>query len=168
MPRPKTLHAGSCTLRLQNLPSLPPHTKTALLASIAHDMRATFIYIAKQAEAGTLSPDNTAPLNEVLTIIKDTDMRRRESLERRLERYEKRIERLRGERAWMRREFGGVVGRVEGVQGRWREREGGLRRALEGVRGEYAVLSGKYALLQAGLKQGIERPEVKEGDETVE
>lgn len=164
MPRPKSLHPGSCTLRLQSLPSLPPHTKTALLASIAHDIRATFIYIAKQAEAGALAPDNTAPLNDVLTIIKDTDMRRRGRLERRLERYERRIERLRGERAWMRREFKGVVGRVDGVQRRWRVRVGELRRVLEGVRGEYAVLRGEYALLQARLKQGIKRPEVEKGE----
>lgn len=138
-------------LTLTPLQSLPPSQKTALLASIANDIKSTLIYIAKQSEAGNLDTTHTAPLNDLVATIKNTAVRERRVLERRLERAERRVRRLRGEREWMRREFGGVVRRVGVVGGRWRERVRGLRKVVEGLRGE---LEGRKREVVKGKENG--------------
>lgn len=121
MPRPKTLKPGSTTLRLQNLPTLSSSSKTSLLQSIADDITATFITVGQHAAAGHLTEHHTAPLHDVIALIKDTADAQRRALERKLERYERRVRRGQTERRWMRRELARVVKRVEDVQGR-RER----------------------------------------------
>lgn len=112
MPRPKTLKPGSTTLRLQTLASLSSPGKTSLLQSIADDITATFITVAQHAAAGHLSEQHTAPLHDVIALIKDTASAQRHALERKLQRYERRVRRGQRERRWMRREFGRLVERL--------------------------------------------------------
>ena len=155
MPRQKTVfNPGSCTMRLRNIQTLSSPAKTTLLQSIANDISATFIYLAKHAEANTLSPQHTAPINDVIAIIKDTAVSQRRMLERRMARYERRTRRLRAERKWAQREFGRVVRRAEMVHSRWKGTVGRLREGLERVSRELVVVREEYALLlQASRKR---------------
>lgn len=154
MPRLKTIvHPGFCTMRLRNIQTLSSPAKTALLQSIANDISATFIYLAKQAEANTLNPEHTAPIDDVIAIIKDTTASQRRTLERRMARYERRTKRLRAERKWAQREFGRVVQKAEMVHGRWKETVDRLREGMERMRRELVLAREECALLQqAGRK----------------
>ena len=154
MPRLKTIvHPGFCTMRLRNIQTLSSPAKTALLQSIANDISATFIYLAKQAEANTLNPEHTAPINDVIAIIKDTTASQRRTLERRMARYERRTKRLRAERKWAQWEFRRVVQKAEMVHGRWKGTVGRLREGMERMRRELVLAREECALLQqAGRK----------------
>lgn len=138
MPRQKSLPPGSCTLRLTNITTLPSLQKTALISSIANDIKATFIYIAKQSEAGNLNPHNTAPLDDVVATIRDTAVSERRMLEKKLEKAERRVRRLRKEQKWMQKEFGEVVKRAEVVSGKWKEKVERLRGRVEGLQRDLA------------------------------
>ncbi|EYE97136.1 uncharacterized protein EURHEDRAFT_451309 [Aspergillus ruber CBS 135680] len=140
MPRRKSLSPGSCTLRLTNLTTLPASQKTALISSIANDIKATFIYIAKQSEAGNLDPHNTAPLDDVVATIRDTAVSERRILEKKLEKAERRVKRLRGGQKWMQKEFGEVVKKVEVVSGKWKEKVAMLRGRVEAASGRKGYL----------------------------
>lgn len=63
--------------------------------SIAQDICATFTCIAKHAEAGNLEDQHTDVIDNVIKIIRDTDVKSRHRLE-------KRWRRLRKERDWLR------------------------------------------------------------------
>ncbi|OJJ82652.1 uncharacterized protein ASPGLDRAFT_1494480 [Aspergillus glaucus CBS 516.65] len=138
MPRQKSLSPGSCTLRLTNITTLPPSQKAALISSIANDIKATFIYIAKQSEAGNLGPHNTAPLDDVVATIRDTAVSERRMLEKKLEKTERRVRMLKREQKWMQKEFGEVMKRVEMVSGKWKEKIERLRGRVEGLQRELA------------------------------
>ena len=112
MPRPKTLKPGSTTLRLQTLASLSSPGKTSLLQSIADDITASFITVAQHAAAGHLSEQHTAPLHDVIALIKDTASAQRHALEQKLKRYQRRMRQGQRERRWMRRELGRLVERM--------------------------------------------------------
>ncbi|OJJ49074.1 hypothetical protein ASPZODRAFT_13811 [Penicilliopsis zonata CBS 506.65] len=122
---------GSITVRLSNVSSLSSPSKKRLIQSVAHDIGAAFITIAQLAQAGHLTPTQTAPINDVIKIIRDTDLAQRRSLERRVARYERREHRWRVQRRWMQREFGRLVKRAEEVSERWRER---VQRAEEAMK----------------------------------
>lgn len=108
-PRPTKPKPGSCTLRLTTLPTLPNDQKTSLITSIATDITASFIYIAKAAEAGLLGPAQTESLDAVVGIVGGVDGKRRRRLERRVERYRRRLGECRREVRRVRRVVGGVV-----------------------------------------------------------
>lgn len=158
MPRQKSLSPGSCTLRLTNITTLPPSQRTALITSIANDIKATFIYIAKQSEAGNLDPHNTVPLDEVVATIRDTAVSERRMLEKKLEKAKRRVRKLRREQKWVQKEFGEVVKRVEVVSGKWKEKVERLQGRMEGLQRE--VASGRTNII-ADQKEGI--IECKEG-----
>lgn len=102
-------------MRLDNLEKRSSLSKTKLMCSIADDMCATFQCIAKHAEAGNLTARHTEPLDQVIRIIRDTEVSQRHRLERQ-------ARRLRLERRWMRREFRKVVKSAEQVSQAWEKR----------------------------------------------
>ncbi|GAD99342.1 conserved hypothetical protein [Paecilomyces variotii No. 5] len=131
---------GSCAMRLTNIDTLPSRSKTSLINSIATDISATFIYIAKQAEAGNLSTIHTGPINDIIGTIKDTEVAHREALERKLARYKKTERRLRRERKWMRRELMGLTKKTEEVVEDLKLKVHGASKELKFVREKYALL----------------------------
>lgn len=159
MPRQKSLSPGSCTLRLTHITSLPSSQKTALISSIANDMKATFIYIAKQSEAGNLDSQNTAPLDNVVATIRDTAVSERRMLEKKLEKAERRVRKLKREQKWMHNEVVEVLKRVEVVSGKWKEKVERLRGKVEGLQRE--LVSGREGVVE----QMEETMEQNEGED---
>lgn len=140
---------GSCAMRLTHIDTLSSRSKTSLIKSIATDISATFIYIAKQAEAGNLSAIHTGPINDVIGTIKDTEVAHREALERKLARYKRVERRLRRERKWMKRELMGLTKKADAVVEDWKTRVHGASKELEETRRELEFVGEKYALLKA-------------------
>lgn len=159
MPRQKSLPPGSCTLRLTNIASLPSSQKTALISSIANDMKATFIYIAKQSEVGNLDSHNTAPLDNVVAIIRDTAVSERRLVEKRLEKAERRVRNLKREQKWMQEEVGKIVKSVDVVSRKWKEKVERLRGRVEGLQRE--LVSGR----EGTVEQREETIEQNEGED---
>ncbi|KAI9932636.1 hypothetical protein MW887_008884 [Aspergillus wentii] len=158
-------------MRLRNIETLSSSSKTALLKSIANDISAVFIYISKQSEAGNLSTKHTAPIDNVIRLIKGTEVSQRRMLERRVLRYERQASRLRAERRWIRGEFMKVVKRAEAVSERWREKVGKLSGDLDGTRRDLSLARREYELLKEKAKAEVEvdRGEGKKnGDEACE
>ncbi|KAL1877806.1 hypothetical protein Plec18167_004775 [Paecilomyces lecythidis] len=136
---------GSCAMRLTNIDTLPSRSKTSLINSIATDISATFIYIAKQAEAGNLSTIHTGPINDVIGIIKDTEVAHREALERKLARYKRVERRLRRERKWMRRELMGLTKKAREVVEDLKLKVHGVSEELGEAREELELVRERYA-----------------------
>ncbi|KKK14002.1 hypothetical protein P175DRAFT_0503949 [Aspergillus ochraceoroseus IBT 24754] len=107
---------------LENIHTLSPAAKTALMQSLAHEMTSTFIAISKEIQRGTLTPHNTVPLHQVIRTITHTTAAAHRKLERKLTAYERRAKRWRAERRWIRQEFAQVVWRSKMVHLRWKTR----------------------------------------------
>lgn len=162
---PLLLRPGSCAMRLTNIDTLSSALKTDLLHSIATDISATFIYIAKQAEAGNLSTVHTAPINSIIRVIRDTEVAQRRALERKVRRYERQARRLREKRKMVKSELGQVVRKAEEVLGGCRGRVEGLKGELSGVRRELELVREKYELLRARVeKERTGEEDKQEGD----
>ncbi|KAL2009662.1 hypothetical protein VTN00DRAFT_5469 [Thermoascus crustaceus] len=155
---------GSCAMRLTDIDTLSSALKTDLLRSIATDISATFIYIAKQAEAGNLSTIHTAPINSIIRIIKDTEVAQRRALERKVRRYERQARRLREKRKMVKSGLGQVVKKAEEVLGGYRGRVEGLKGELRGVRRELELVREKYELLKERVERGKRGEEDKQDD----
>lgn len=122
-------------------------------------MKATFIYIAKQSEAGNLDSQNTAPLDNVVATIRDTAVSERRMLEKKLEKAERRVRKLKREQKWMHNEVGEVLKRVEVVSGKWKEKVERLRGKVEGLQRE--LVSGREGVVE----QMEETMEQNEGED---
>lgn len=109
------LQPGSCAMRLTQLNRHSSRTKKALIQSLATDISTAFILIARQSEAGALRRKHTSPINDVISIIKDTETSQREMLEDAVRKYKRRTRRSRREKTWMMHEFRGVVKTLKGV-----------------------------------------------------
>ncbi|CAG8900863.1 unnamed protein product [Penicillium egyptiacum] len=104
--RPNT--PGSCALRLENLEQQTSTTKSELMASIAADICATFISIAKYSEEGTLHAQHTGVIDKVIQTIRDTDVKQRRLLDRQ-------VGRLHKERKWIRKKYSRLAGQADGL-----------------------------------------------------
>lgn len=122
-------------------------------------MKATFIYIAKQSEAGNLDSQNTAPLDNVVATIRDTAVSERRMLEKKLEKAERRVRKLKREQKWMHNEVVEVLKRVEVVSGKWKEKVERLRGKVEGLQRE--LVSGREGVVE----QMEETMEQNEGED---
>ncbi|RHZ56385.1 hypothetical protein CDV55_101855 [Aspergillus turcosus] len=142
---------------LQTLPKLNNTSKRTLLNSIATDITATFIYISKHLENGTLSDEHTAPIDRVIDIIKGTEVSHRRMLERKVKRYTRLARRLKREREWIRREFGELVKRAEAVNARWRERVRDLEGVNKAMRRELVRAGPGSERSQDGMDKGRQR-----------
>lgn len=120
-------------MRLQNLEQLTPASKTKLLDSISNDICALLMCIGQHVEAGNLNQQNTEPLDEVIKMIRDTEVGYRRSLERG-------VRRLQREKRWMRREYRGVVRGAEMLGRTYRGRVQELRGRVGGLRAEMELL----------------------------
>ncbi|KAJ5884680.1 hypothetical protein N7495_009190 [Penicillium taxi] len=101
-PSPDTTPPGFSVIRLEGLERWTSDKKTEVLQSISDDIRATFMCITNHIRVGTLSPAHTKPLEEVIDIIRDSNMNHRRKLERR-------IKRLRKQNQWIQKEYRRVV-----------------------------------------------------------
>lgn len=81
-------------LSLTRLEHMSEEQKTARVKAVANDMAASIIYIAKQAEAGNLTAEQTTPLYNLFADITTTERAERERMTRSLEKTESRIERM--------------------------------------------------------------------------
>jgi hypothetical protein len=161
-PAPQMPNAGSCVLRLEHVEEKSPAAKGELVHSIAEDICATFICIARHTEAGTLENAQTRVIDNVIKTIRDTDVERRIFLERK-------VRRLRMERRFLRREHAATVGQADALACGYRNKVQGLTHLLREARGEVVQLRGERDLLRAcvkkeeingGNKDGIENGQV--------
>lgn len=153
MPRELRFRPGSCALRLSNIEQLSPDQKTELVRSVANDITAVFIYIARQAEAGNLTTANTEPINDVISVIRDTEVKHRQKLEDKLARYERAAQRRRRERRWLRVELGRVIRRTKVAAGSWRTKTDELTARLAEAQKRLAFVQEKYELLLSSKRQ---------------
>jgi hypothetical protein len=139
-PQRQITNAGSCTLRLENLEHLSPAAKIELMHSLAEDICATFICIARHTEAGTLESKHTRVIDNVIKTIRDTDVERRIFLERK-------VRRLRKERHLLRKMHGTVVEQADGLARGYRNKVLDLTQLLREARGEIVQLRGERDVL---------------------
>ncbi|KAJ5087298.1 hypothetical protein N7456_010914 [Penicillium angulare] len=130
--------------RLAGLETWSPQTKTETIASIADDIRATFMYIGQHVDAGNLNHEQTKSLDTVIEIIRDTDVANRRALERR-------ARRLKREKRYVRREYRVLVRETAKLglvyRGKVRELRGLSRELLE----EMGKLKDEREILKLGL-----------------
>lgn len=148
--------AGSCVMRLQGIENKNPAAKVELLRSISNDLRALLMCIGQHVESGTLDSQTTAPLDEVITMIRDTEMGYRRTLEQALRRS-------RNEKRWMRREYRGVVRGAEVLARAYRAKVLTLEGVVRGLRMELAVVKAERGILQTE-KEVVENAGEEERD----
>jgi hypothetical protein len=140
---------GSCTRRLDNLERKSSEAKGKVLQSIAQDICDTFMIIARYTEAGVLQDKHTRTIDNVIMIIRDTDVKQRRFLEKtnrqlRKERYRahQRLERLTS------------IGDALGCDAKRKVER--LKNELREARGEIAQLQAERDLLREwAMKKGI-------------
>ncbi|KAJ5206418.1 Isopropylmalate dehydrogenase [Penicillium cf. griseofulvum] len=136
---------GSCALRLEDLAQQTSATKGELMASIAADICATFISIAKYSEEGTLHAQHTGVIDKVIQTIRDTDVKQRHLLDRR-------VRRLRKEKKWMRKKYSRLAGQADGLGRTYQTKARKLKISLREAQGEVVRLQNERDMLRACLK----------------
>jgi hypothetical protein len=149
MPRGLGFGPGSCALRLDNIDWLSSDQKTELISSVANDISAAFIYIAKQAEAGNLTAAHTASINDVIKTIRDTEAKQRRRLEQKIARYRKAAWRWRRKKVLLRMELRRFAHRTQKAVGLWKEQTTQLKYEAEDVQKKLEFVQEKYELLKA-------------------
>lgn len=142
------LKPGFCALRLENLDQQPSATKRELMVSIAADICATFISIAKYSEDGTLQARHTGVIDNVIQTIRDTDVKQRHLLDRQ-------VHRLRKERKWIRKKYSRLAGQADGLGRAYQTKIQNLRISLRELQAEVARLQKERDMLQACFKKKI-------------
>ncbi|KAB8234290.1 uncharacterized protein BDW43DRAFT_310318 [Aspergillus alliaceus] len=154
---------GSCAMRLRNLVGLSSTSKTALLRSIADDIRAAFISISKQLSRGTLRTKHTDPIHDLIASIKSTESPECQRMQQELERYRQRERRWRVERKWMRRKVKGLVRHSEEIHRRWKDQLWRAKGDFDDAARELTVLRWRYELSRS---QGEKRSLLGEPSQT--
>ncbi|KAJ5374500.1 hypothetical protein N7517_006506 [Penicillium concentricum] len=152
---------GSCALRLENLEQQTSTTKGELMASIAADICATFISIAKYSEEGTLQAQHTGVIDNVIQTIRDTDVKHRHLLDRQ-------VHGLRKERKWIRKRYSRLAGQADRLGRTYQTKVRKLTISLREARGEVARLQRERDLLRACLKKNEAPNENADGEFEVE
>ncbi|KAJ5393147.1 uncharacterized protein N7487_010788 [Penicillium crustosum] len=139
---------GSCALRLENLEQQTSTTKGELMASVAADICATFISIAKYSEEGTLQAQHTGVIDNVIQTIRDTDVKQRHLLDRQ-------VRRMRKERKWIRKKYSRLAGQADALGRAYQTKMRKLSTSLREARGEVARLQNERDMLRACLKKKV-------------
>ncbi|KAJ5700771.1 hypothetical protein N7536_003784 [Penicillium majusculum] len=139
---------GSCALRLENLEQQTSTTKSELMVSVAADICATFISIAKYSEEGTLQAQHTGVIDNVIQTIRDTDVKQRHLLDRQ-------VRRLRKERNWIRKRYSRLASQTDALGRTYQTKMRKLRTSLSEARGEVARLQSERDMLRACLKKNV-------------
>ncbi|KGO74242.1 Isocitrate and isopropylmalate dehydrogenases family [Penicillium italicum] len=142
-PRP-----GSCALRLENLEQKTSTKKRELMVSIAADICATFISIAKYSEDGTLQAQHTGVIDNVIQTIRDTDVKQRHLLDRQ-------VHRLRKERNWIRKKYSRLVGQADALSRAYQTKMRKLRTSLRVAQADVARLQNEQEMLRACLRKNV-------------
>lgn len=147
-PRQQPNTPGSCALRLENLEQQTSTAKGELMISVAADICATFISIAKYSEEGTLQAQHTGVIDSVIQTIRDTDVKQRHLLDRQ-------VRRLRKERNWIRKKYSRLAGQADGLGRAYQTKMRKLSTSLREARGEVARLQSERDMLRACLKKNV-------------
>ncbi|KOS37760.1 hypothetical protein ACN38_g11424 [Penicillium nordicum] len=139
---------GSCALRLQNLEQQTSTTKGELMVSVAADICATFISIAKYSEKGTLKAQHTGVIDNVIQTIRGTDVKQRYLLDRQ-------VRRLRKERNWIRNKYLRLADQADAMGCAHRTKMQNLSTSLRKARREVARLQSERDMLRACLKKKV-------------
>ncbi|KAJ5961453.1 hypothetical protein N7501_006394 [Penicillium viridicatum] len=139
---------GSCALRLENLEQQTSTTKGELMVSVAADICATFISIAKYSEKGTLQAQHTGVIDNVIQTIRDTDVKQRHLLDRQ-------VRRLRKEKKWIRKKYSRLAGQADALGRAYQTKMRKLSTSLREARGEVACLQSERDMLRACLKKNV-------------
>ncbi|KAJ5260894.1 hypothetical protein N7524_008527 [Penicillium chrysogenum] len=139
---------GFCALRLENLEHQTSTTKRELMASIAADICATFISIAKYSEEGILQAQHTDVIDKVIQTIRDTDVKQRHLLDRQ-------VRRLRKERKWIRKKYSRLAGQADGLSRAYQTKMRKLSISLHEAREEVARLQRERDMLLTCLKKDV-------------
>ncbi|OQE83831.1 hypothetical protein PENNAL_c0030G06975 [Penicillium nalgiovense] len=139
---------GSCALRLENLELQTSTTKGELMASIAADICATFISIAKYSEEGILQAQHTGVIDKVIQTIRETDVKRRHLLDRQ-------VHRLRKDRKWIRKKYSRLAGQADGLSRAYQTKMRKLSISLREAREEVARLRRERDMLLTCLKKDV-------------
>ncbi|KAJ5505271.1 Isopropylmalate dehydrogenase [Penicillium expansum] len=148
---------GSCALRLENLEQQTSAEKGELMVSIAADICATFISIAKYSEDGTLQAQHTGVIDNVIQTIRDTDVKQRHLLDRQ-------VRRLRKERNWVRKKYSRLVGQADALGRAYQTKMRKLRISLREAQAEVARLQNERDILRAWLKKNVIEEGASDGD----
>ncbi|CAI7577656.1 unnamed protein product [Penicillium palitans] len=138
-PRQQPNTPGSCALRLENLEQQTSTAKGELMISVAADICATFISIAKYSEEGTLQAQHTGVIDNV---------KQRHLLDRQ-------VRRLRKERNWIRKKYSRLAGQADGLGRAYQTKMRKLSTSLREARGEVARLQSERDMLRACLKKNV-------------
>jgi hypothetical protein len=164
MPRELQFSPGFCSLRLSDIDELPSDQKTELISSIANDISAAFIYIARLAEAGSLTATHTMSMDNVIRTIKDTGVKHRRRLERKVARYRRAALRWRKEKIWHRRQLKGTASRIQTGVGAWNEQTREIETEAEDLQRRLKFVEEKYELLKAKVEIDNRYRKVREDD----
>lgn len=148
---------GSCALRLENLEQQTSAEKGELMVSIAADICATFISIAKYSEDGTLQAQHTGVIDNVIQTIRGTDVKQRHLLDRQ-------VRRLRKERNWVRKKYSRLVGQADALGRAYQTKMRKLRISLREAQAEVARLQNERDILRAWLKKNVIEEGALDGD----
>ncbi|KAJ5758288.1 uncharacterized protein N7511_006982 [Penicillium nucicola] len=136
---------GSCALRLENLEAQSSQGKKEPMQSIAQDICTTFTCIAKYAEAGKLEAQHTNVIDDVIKMIRDTDIKTRHRLE-------KQERRLRRERDWLRMKHIKVIREINEMSGVYQKKMRDLRDKVRDLNREVQQLRAERGLLMAKMR----------------
>lgn len=146
---------GSCVMRLNGIEYMSQKGKTKLLRSISDDLRALLMCIGQHVDAGNLDAKTTAPLDEVIRMIRDTEIGYRRSLERGLRRSRK-------QKRWLRREYRGVVRSTEALARAYKTKVQVLKDEARGLRVQIEGLEDELEMLRLGKRMGKEAEAAEE------
>ncbi|CAI7573183.1 unnamed protein product [Penicillium glandicola] len=134
---------GSCALRLENLEQQNSNTKGELMASIAADICATFISIAKYSEDGTLQAQHTGVIDQVIQTIRDTDVKQRHMLDRQ-------VRRLRKEVKWIQKKYSRLAGQADALGRAYQMKLRKVRKSLreKSVKDTAEELDGEFEIVE--------------------
>jgi SMC interacting uncharacterized protein involved in chromosome segregation len=118
------------------------------MASIAADICATFISIAKYSEEGILQAQHTDVIDKVIQTIRDTDVKQRHLLDRQ-------VRRLRKDRKWIRKKYSRLAGQADGLSRAYQTKMRKLSISLREARGEVARLRRERDMLSTCLKKDV-------------
>ncbi|KAK2882439.1 hypothetical protein FQN49_000361 [Arthroderma sp. PD_2] len=88
---PRSYGTSGGAMSLTGLENMSSSEKTARIIAVANDMAASIIYIAKQAEAGNLTNNQTVPIYNFIDSILGLERSQRNNLMGELERQDSRI-----------------------------------------------------------------------------
>jgi peroxiredoxin len=91
---PERSRSTGGVLSLTGLEEMSEYEKTAAIKALATDMAASIIYVARQAEAGNLTADQTTPIFNLISDITSTERTEREDMMRDLAASGRRLARL--------------------------------------------------------------------------